>query len=121
MGVLEDAQVAEQRWRDQVDRRLAETFDALTDHEERFNRGNDRFTRGEVRMTELAGEMAKNNEMTARIDTNTAEIREIFEAVKGVVKVGGWLGRSVMWAAGLAIAIGVLVWWYKTGELPKKP
>lgn len=113
--------MAERQWRQTVDRRLGETLDALADHEARFNRGNTRFEKTDDRIATVEHKVDLNNAMTARIETNTAEILAIFAAFQGFQKVSGWAGKLILWIAGILLAIGVIWWAFKTGEFPKKP
>lgn len=126
MGVLEEGQVVvAKEWQERVDRQLGETLDALADHEERFNRGNDRFTAQDREIAALRTdvqasreELAVNTEIGQRTEKAVKEILGIFGAFQGFVKVGGWLGTLVKWIAGVAIAFGILVYIWKTGQPP---
>jgi Flp pilus assembly protein TadB len=97
---------ADQEWRDGVSERLE-------DHERRLNEGR-------VRMNDLAQELAANTAISERTERNTAELLAIFNALRGFVKVGGWFGTLLKWAAAILFSAGVIWWVWKTGELPRK-
>ena len=106
MGALEKRQVADQRWRKGVDERL-------DDHFGRLERGDERFD-------VLDRKIDANTAITQRIDAGVADILHIFEALKGFTRVGGWMGRVVLYLAALVVAAGILWWFWKTGDLPRK-
>lgn len=105
MGMLEQAQVSDANWRQSVNARLDE-------HMERLDAGDER-------MSKLEYAIGTNTEITKRIDEGVAEMLEIFAAVRGFAKVGGWIGSAIKWVAAVVIALGVLYWFWKTGDLPR--
>ena len=115
MGKLEEGQIlVGEDWRRDVNA-------ALEEHTNRFIAGNVRFERTERRLEEVAEMVEKNTAITQRIEANTAELLGIFTAVQGFVKVGGWMGKAVLWVGAILLAMGIIYWWWKTGDLPKKP
>lgn len=82
----------------------------------------DRMERQTARMYQFSGELkATRDEVKAisdKLDSNTVatlegnrdarEILEIFQAVRGGLKVLGWLGTAFKWLAGIAAAAGGL-------------
>lgn len=71
-------------------------------------------------MIEITAKIDENTDATKRTEENTREILEIFDAVRGFVKVGGWVGNTIKWIAAVAIAGGILLYVWKTGDLPRK-
>jgi hypothetical protein len=118
MGVLEEHQVTIEALRKHVDRGLDEIRDQFTDVEEKFNRGNKRFTELEERQNQFEEKLDANNAMTAKGLANTDRLVEIFTAFEGFVKVGGWMGNALKWFAAVAIAVGVIWYVLKTGGPP---
>lgn len=106
MGVLEEQHA-------QHEQRLRQAEKRLDEHMERLDSGDSR-------MNAIEEKVDLNNAMTERIDKNTTALLGIFNAFEGAAKVGGWVGALVKWVSMFVIAIGVLWWALKTGELPKK-
>lgn len=104
---------ADQEWRVGVHERLEE-------HERKLGEHAKALEDGRARMNNLDQAIADNTAITKRIDSGVADLVEIFAAFKGFVKVGGWVGTLMKWAAGLLVAIGVIYLAAKTGELPRK-
>lgn len=74
------------------------------------------FRAGAERMTQLEHAVEVNtrttNENSAEIKAmraDTAEMVEIFMAMKGGFKVLEWLGRLAKWAAAIAAGVGLIV------------
>ncbi len=72
---------------------------------------NHRLDEGDARMTRIEGDVAAvrsdlkaNTEATQAVATNTAELVEMFQAMKGALKVLNWIGS---WAKPLAYVIGL--------------
>lgn len=108
MGVLEQGQsLVGDEWKRHVD-------NSIDGHMERLDKGDERFDR-------LERKLDANNASTDRIEQNTSAILEIFEAFRGFAKVGGWVGGTIKWVAALVVAIGIVVYFFKTGDLPRKP
>lgn len=128
MGVLEQQHIADQRWRDDVSRRLDEHFEKIEDHDrllavhsEKFARGNDRFEEGEDRMTGLETKVQLNNEMTERIENNIATMLLYWQNFMGFKAVSKGIFSIVVGASVFIIALGVIWYFLSTGQLPRKP
>lgn len=129
MGVLEEGQtIVAEAWKRDVSTRLDDHFEKIEEFGEKFKRGNDRFERGEKRIEEVADEVgkaneaiSKNTEITERIEEKVDRFLTIFEALEGFITVGGWMGKLVLFVAAVVVALGILYWVWKTGDLPKKP
>jgi hypothetical protein len=106
VGVLEERQALDERWRRKIEDRLDEHFERLES--------------GDGRMSSLEAGMAENTKLTGEVKKNTDEILAIFGALKGFVTVGGWVGTAVKWLAGVLIALGIIYIVWKTGDLPRK-
>lgn len=115
MGVLEQGQVlVGEDWKRDVESRLEE-------HSNRLLAGNERFERTEKRIGEVADAVDANTAITEKTAKNVEKLVDIFQAFDGFVRVGGWLGNTVKWVAGVLICGAVIYWFVKTGDLPKKP
>lgn len=107
MGVLEQNQVADAEWR----RRVDNTLDA---HFERLERGDTKFD-------ELDRKIAENTKITTNTSNDVKELLAIFKPLTGFFTVTGWMGKGLVWVAAIVIAAGVIFWYVKTGDLPRKP
>ncbi len=58
---------------------------------------------------EFRAELKKNSELTAKINTMTEEMVDLFAAAKGAFRVLGWFGTCVKWLGGIAGA-GAALW-----------
>lgn len=106
MGVLEERRALDEEWRRRVDTTLDE-------HMERLDAGD-------TRMTELAEKMDTNNNMTAEIKSNTATLVGWVNNIKGFNNVTNWAFAMLIKASVIIIAAGVVFWFVKTGDLPRK-
>lgn len=84
----------------------------------------DRLRTGERRMTgieklveELRLKVEENTSLTARNKADTAEVLGILHAVKGGLKVVGWLGFAIKWTAAVATA-GIVLYSAAKGHFP---
>jgi hypothetical protein len=68
----------------------------------------------------MAEAIDSNTELTEQIKKNTDDIVDAFKAVKGTIKVAGWLVTLAKALTAILIAIGLGYWFFKTGEPPKK-
>lgn len=68
----------------------------------------------------LANQIKANTELTEGIKKNTDELMSVFKAIKGAITVAGWGGTLAKWVTVVAIGVGVVVYFFKTGDLPKK-
>lgn len=73
-----------------------------------------------IEQTNLASQIAHNTKVTEDVKANTDEIVKVFKAIKGSLTVAGWLGKAAKWITVCAIGIGIVIYIFKTGELPKK-
>lgn len=113
MGVLEQQQVVDQNWRKEVDRQLDEHFERLNRHEELLQEGD-------ARMTALSEKIDANTTITKRIETNTGTLVKWVENVTGFKNTVNWFASLLLKLAAIAVALGIVVWWLRTGELPRK-
>jgi hypothetical protein len=113
MGILEQQQVADQRWRAEVDRTLEE-------HMERLGLLETRGEESEKRMTSIELKLDENTKLTAQINTNTGALVTWVANITGFKNTVKWLGGLVLWLSITAAALGMLWWIVKTGELPHK-
>lgn len=76
---------------------IGERVEAIGDHltqvDDRMQTGDARMTRIEDNVAEVRDELSRNTEATERLERNTKEIVEFFEAIKGALKVLNWLAR----------------------------
>lgn len=72
------------------------------------------------RVTALEEGMATNTKLTQEVKANTDEIVSAFEAMKGAFTVAGWMGKFAKWVTVIVVAVGILYWAAKTGDLPRK-
>lgn len=96
----EERRLADEKWRREVDRRLES---------------------GEDRMTKLESAIADNTAITQEIKEDTKELVTTFRDLKGFRAVTGSAIKMVIALGMLMAAVGIFVWWLKTGELPKAP
>lgn len=68
-----------------------------------------------IRVDKLARDLQTNTEATKRVEENTAELVDAFKAVRGGMRVLGWLGTAAKWLTSIAAA-GAVVWaaWHQT-------
>lgn len=112
MGLLEEAQVADRLWRDRVDRTLEE-------HKERLNEHDALLDLGAKRMTELTTKIDTNTTITESIKADTAAVVKAFQAWGGFTTVGRWIIATIVGAAALIVAGGVIYWFISSGTLPR--
>lgn len=67
------------------------------------------------RIAELETELKSNTDATKRIETNTSELIEILNSVKGAFKVLSWVGKLAVPVAAISGLYAVI----KTGVTPK--
>jgi hypothetical protein len=68
---------------------------------------------------EFRVELKKNSELTAKNNTMTEEMFDLFAAAKGTFKFFGWIGKAITWTGGVAAALGALWLIFKGGFPPK--
>lgn len=66
-------------------------------------------------INELKEELARNTETTSRIETNTSQLIEILNSVKGAFKVLSWVGKLAVPIAAIAGLFAAI----KAGIQPK--
>lgn len=71
-------------------------------------------------MSAIETELTKNTDLTKQTHAGVAELLEVFKALKGAATVTGWLGSLVKWAAAILVAGGIILYVWKTGDLPRK-
>lgn len=67
----------------------------------------------EKTQAELAEQLAFNTQITAKVVQNTADIVEVWQSVKGGMRVLGWLGLAAKWLtiiAACVTAVGAAVY-----------
>jgi hypothetical protein len=114
MGVLEEQQVADANWRRDVDRRLDQHFERLESGEERMNAMA-------LQVEENTTITREGRDIAKAVKDDTAELVKVANAFKGAATVMGWLQKSILFLAAMLVAGGILWWFVKTGEIPKKP
>jgi predicted nucleic acid-binding protein len=98
----------------------------MTDkNDDRLDAIEERLERGSDRMDAIERALKANTEATLEGNRDAREVLEIFQAVKGGIKVLGWIGVMVKWLAPLA-TLGVTAYsaFYAMthgGQLPPKP
>lgn len=89
--------------------------DELAEVHERLNGGEDRFGR-------IEKELQVNTEATRRIEANTSDLVEFFQAAQGAFKVLNWIARlakPVGYIAGALASVAALWAAWKSGVPPK--
>jgi len=76
------------------------------------------FKIGEGRMDSFEENLRINTEITSEMHKDTGELLEIFKAMKGGMKVLGWLGSGLKWAVGVGVALASL-WAIYSGNPPR--
>jgi hypothetical protein len=79
---------------------------------------NKRLDDGDSRMGRIEDGLAANTEATKRIETNTSDLVEAFENLKGAFKVLNWIGKFARPLGYIATAVAAVVSLYtayKTG------
>lgn len=98
------------------------TPDELAD---RLAKIDQRLDKGSGRMDDIERELRENTAATLEGNRDAREILEIFQAVKGGIRVLGWIGIAVRWVAGFGgAAMAIYGVWYAythNGQLPPKP
>lgn len=91
---------------------------------ERLGAVNERLDRGDRRFDQLDAEVAENTRLTRASAEDLAAIRDVLTAVRGGLRVLGWLGLAVKWLGGLATAgVAIYTAWYALthgGDLPRR-
>lgn len=84
-----------------------------------------RLDRGGERMDHIEEALRANTAATLDGNRDAREVLEIFQAVKGGIKVLGWIGGVARWAAPIAtLAVAAYGAFYAIthgGQLPPKP
>ncbi len=70
---------------------------------------HERLDEGDVRMQRIEAALQTNNEATARVETNTSDMVEAFENLKGAFKVLNWIGRAAKPLGYIAGAIAAII------------
>ncbi|MDP4076261.1 hypothetical protein [Acidovorax sp. A1169] len=101
---------------DSIDQATAESI------ARQFTEGADRMTRIEDDLSSVRAELKTNTEATQAVASNTAELVEMFQAMKGAFKVFNWIGslaKPMAYVIGLGTAIVGMWAAIKTGIHPK--
>lgn len=69
---------------------------------------NGRFQSGADRMDCIERNLKTNTEATERVEANTAEMLEFFNAMKGAFKVLNWIGKAARPVGVIALAVGAI-------------
>lgn len=67
----------------------------------------------ELRQVDISERLEVNTQITAEISRNTADIVEVWQSVKGGMRVLGWLGLAAKWlaiVAGCVTAVSAAVY-----------
>lgn len=93
--------------------------------DEDFRRAvNERLDRGDRRFDQLDAEIAENTRLTRESAADLAAIRDVLTAVRGGLRVLGWVGAGMKWlgviaTAGVAIYTAVYALTHG-GNLPRR-
>lgn len=83
---------------------------------------HNRLNAGDVRMEGMERSLQENTEATARVESNTADLLEAFNALRGAFKVFTWIGKAAKPLGYIALAITAFLGTLaalKSGGLPK--
>jgi len=75
---------------------------------------------GRERMDRIESDVRSNTDITAAMKADTQDVLDILNAVKGGLKVLGWLGTAMKWIATVGGAVAT-VWGLVTGKIPLPP
>lgn len=69
----------------------------------------DRVGNLEQRFEKMSAELTENTQATRRIETNTSDLVEGFDSLKGAFKVFGWIGKAAKPVGYIAAAIAACI------------
>lgn len=95
------------------------------DIQDRLAAIDDRLDRGSARMDAIERGLRENTVATLEGNRDAREVLELFRAVKGGIRVLGWIGGAARWVGFIATAgTAIYAAWYAIshgGQLPPKP
>lgn len=94
----------------------------LAEGDKRMNSLADEVTAVKLEQAQFRVELAENTQATKRIESNTAEMLDVFESWKGAMKVLNWIGKAakpVGWIVGMCASIAAFWTAMKSGISPK--
>jgi len=94
----------------------------LAEGDKRMNSLADEVTAVKLEQAQFRVELAENTQATKRIESNTAEMLDVFESWKGAMKVLNWIGKAakpVGWIVGMGASIVAFWTAIKSGVTPK--
>jgi hypothetical protein len=94
----------------------------LAEGDKRMNSLADEVTAVKLEQAQFRVELAENTSATKRIESNTAEMLDVFESWKGAMKVLNWIGKAakpVGWIVGMCASMAAFWTAMKSGISPK--
>lgn len=104
------------------DENLQQIHEELAQEDKRMDSLTDEVTAIKLEQAQFRGELAENTNATKRIESNTAEMLDVFESWKGAMKVLNWIGKAAK-PIGYVVGVGasIAAFWaaLKGGVHPK--
>lgn len=104
------------------DENLQHIHNELAEGDKRMDSLADEVAAVKLEQTRFRVELAENTGATKRIESNTAEMLDVFESWKGAMKVLNWIGKAakpVGWIVGMGASIAAFWTAMKSGVHPK--
>ena len=104
------------------DENLQQIHNELAEGDKRMDSLADEVTAIKLEQAQFRVELADNTSATKRIESNTAEMLDVFESWKGAMKVLNWIGKAakpVGYLVGLGSSIAAFWTAMKSGISPK--
>lgn len=95
------------------------SHDQISEIHARLDKGSERMRAIEQEQTEMHDELRRNTAATERYGAVTEEMRDLFELGKAGLRVLGWLGAAVKWAAPVVAAVVGIWHLIHGGDAPK--
>lgn len=83
---------------------------------------HERLDAGDARMQRIEASLSANTAATARVETNTSDLVDLFVSFKGAFKVLNWIGKLAKplgAIVGLGVALAAAWTAFKAGASPK--
>uniref|UniRef100_A0A6M3MAL9 Uncharacterized protein n=1 Tax=viral metagenome TaxID=1070528 RepID=A0A6M3MAL9_9ZZZZ len=104
------------------DENLQQIHNELAEGDARMNSLADEVTAIKLEQAQFRVDLADNTSATKRIESNTAEMLDVFESWKGAMKVLNWIGKAakpVGWIIGMCASVAAFWTAMKSGIHPK--
>lgn len=104
------------------DENLQQIHNELAEGDKRMDALTDEVTAIKLEQAQFRVELADNTRATKRVESNTAEMLDVFESWKGAMKVLNWIGKAakpVGYLVGLGASIAAFWTAMKSGISPK--